>query len=604
MTDSGSFYDYYSRELTYLRQQGKLFAQKYPKVAQRLDFTAQESSDPHVERLLESFAYLTARLQKDIDDQFPRLTNGLLELLYPQFSHPLPSLSVAEFQVSPHKGKISEFHVIPRGTPLFIQTHEGTPCRFQTCYDVYLGPCHLVSAEILRASSDFPAASFFRSSRVLKLHLRSFAGGFKRLNLGSLRFFLEGSRLLKNSLCEGLFAQDATLAVTLGDPNHPEAVYELPARTLVHTGFKENEAVIPYPGHGHPGYRLMFEYFHFLEKFYFFTLENIFLPHDTQDITFYISLSERFSLKETEVSASNFKLHCTPIVNIFSKTSEPLRLDYRTHEYRLIPDVKEEKSLEIHSVAEVKAVREGSSQVETFYPYFSYGVHGNEKGKSFWISRRIPSTTPELGGTDVFLSFVDAHLDPSIPSERTVYATLLCTNRSLAHEIPVGAFLQPEKENPAAQIVCLQKPTLQYYPSTEGTSQWRLISHLNLNHLALSQGQESLEALREIIKLYGDLYTLGSFSELEALLDLKTSSVMRRFGKDAWRGFVSGTRIELTVDAEKDVQRNLFVFSSVLNHFFGLFASINSFTELTLYHSPTHEVWKTWQPLTGSKPLL
>ena len=194
-------------------------------------------------------------------------------------------------------------------------------------------------------------------------------------------------------------------------------------------------------------------------------------------------------------------------------------------------------------------------------------------------------------------------MNPHAPPTHTLFANVSCTNRFLAHEIPVESVLEPEKENPAAQIVCLHRPTLQYYPATEGTSQWRLVSQLSLNHLSLSNASTSLLALKEIVQLYADAQTSGSLPELDAILKMQTSSVIRRFGIDAWRGFVTGTHIQLTADREKDVQKNLFLFTSVLNHFFALFASVNSFTELALYNQ-NHEVWKTWHPMAGNQPLL
>jgi type VI secretion system protein ImpG len=604
LEDLEPFYDYYSRELTYLRHQGAQFAKKYPQVAQRLDFTLQESSDPHVERLLESFAYLTARLQRDIDDQFPRLTNALLSILYPQFVCCVPSLSIAEFVLSPDKGKLSDLYAIPKGTPLFINTNESETCRFQTCYDIVLGPYELVSAEIITPSSHLSCASMLASPRALKLCLRSFGEGFKRMNLKSLRFFLEGSRLFKNSMYEGLFAQETKIVALLGDPEAPDAVYELPSGSLSQVGFKPHESVIPYPGHAHPGYRLMFEYFHFPEKFYFFDIENIFLPQEARMLTFFISLSDAFTFKATDITAQHFRLHCSPVVNLFSKISEPVRLNHRVHEYRLIADLKHEKTTEIHSISEVKATVDGSSRLETFDPYFSYSHQTSREKSAFWISRRMPSLNPDFGGTDVFLSFIDQHMDPHLPPAHTAFAHILCTNRFLAHEIPVEALLEPERENPAARIVCLYRPTLQYYPTSEGTSQWRLISQLGLNHLSLSNDHTSLLALKEIVHLYADAQASGSLPELDAILKMETSSVMRRFGLDAWRGFIAGTRIRLTVDPERNTQKDLFLFASVLNHFFSLFAGINSFTELELYNQNSNEVWKTWHPIAGSKPLL
>ena len=597
-----SFYDYYSRELTYLRQQGSQFAQKHPKVAQRLDFTSQVSSDPHVERLLESFAFMAARLQQDIDQQYPRLTNALLGILYPQFINPLPSLSIAEFNFSPQKGKLSSTHTIQRETKLFVTNPEGETCRFQTCYDVSLRPIEVKAAEVIFSATQPDCLPYLTSNRALKLTLKSFNQGFKSIGLTDLRFFLEGSRLFKNSLYEGLFAQENTVVIQNTSSN--PFLIALPAGSLKQVGFKPHESVVPYPKHAHPGYRFLFEYFHFPEKFYFFDIDPIVLPDETSELTIFISLADSFTYKANAITAGNFRLHCSPIINLFNKTSEPIRLDYQRHEYRLIGDLKHEKTTEIHSISQVQTTLEGTSLIRNFKPYFSYDHLKQHDQACFWNARRVPALNNHLGGTDIFLSFVDQNMDPAIPTTQNVFAQLLCTNRALAPEFSAGTLLQPEQENPAAQIICLYRPTLPYYPSTEASSQWRFISQLSLNYLALSNDAVSLQALKEIIQLYAGEQDSSVLPELETIHSLKTKSVMRRFGLDAWRGFVSGTHIQLIIDLEKDVQKNTFLFASVLNHFFALFASVNSFTQLELYQHNNKGSWKTWPPMSGSKPLL
>ncbi|MGI4851445.1 MAG: type VI secretion system baseplate subunit TssF [Janthinobacterium lividum] len=231
-----SFYDYYSRELMYLRQQGMQFAHKHPKVAQRLDFTAQISSDPHVERLLESFAFMTARLQQDIDQQYPRLTNALLGILYPQFINPLPSLSIAEFTFSSQKGKLSDTHIVPRTTKLFVTNPEGETCRFQTCYDVALRPIEVQAAEVILSAAEPECLPYLSTTRALKLTLKSVNQGFKSMNLTDLRFFLEGSRLFKNSLYEALFAQEGS--VVIQSKSVKPFLISLPTGSLKHSWFQ------------------------------------------------------------------------------------------------------------------------------------------------------------------------------------------------------------------------------------------------------------------------------------------------------------------------------------------------------------------------------
>ena len=99
---------YYERELDYLRKSAAQFAEKYPKVASRLVLEPTKCEDPHVERLLEAFAFLAARIHLKLDDDFPEITEGLLSIVYPQLFRPIPSMSVVEFQLDSEKGKLGE----------------------------------------------------------------------------------------------------------------------------------------------------------------------------------------------------------------------------------------------------------------------------------------------------------------------------------------------------------------------------------------------------------------------------------------------------------------------------------------------------------------
>ena len=138
---------YYERELTVLRQMGAEFAAKYPKVASRLMIETDKCEDPHVERMLEAFSFLAARVHLKIDDEFPEITESLLSILYPHYLRPVPSMSVAEFQVDPAAVQPQSGLKLERGSLLRSRPIAGVPCRFRTCYDVTFWPIAVAEAE-------------------------------------------------------------------------------------------------------------------------------------------------------------------------------------------------------------------------------------------------------------------------------------------------------------------------------------------------------------------------------------------------------------------------------------------------------------------------
>lgn len=506
MSDKGEeeLLRYYQQELSYLRKMGTGFAEQYPSVAGRLNLGEQECADPHVERLLESFAFLTGRIQYNIDREFPAIPSALLDILYPHLQSQVPSMAIAQFEVDPAQGsKLVAGFPIERGTPLFARTGEGPVCQFRTCYPLVLWPLQVVDAKLAEAGPQ---------GRLLAIRLQALPGITldKVELLDSLRFYVRGDPALVSLLCEMLFHQASEVhilpAVGTRLPGHVPILgtdSRLPASSLAPVGFGADDAVLPYPPHAHPAYRLLQEYFAFPKKFAFFQVNNLDLktyapatqgtpPPTAFDI--YVTFagdqlqSRRGAIERAEalVDEETFCLGCTPIINLFPQTTEPLRLDYRQPEYTLAPDAHRWRTTEIYSIEQVTAVSEQGTTTKTLAPLFGLDNAAERKNqKAFWYARRSQAN-PHLPGTEMVLSFVDLAFNPRLPDVQVVYAQTLCTNRDLAEHLPPGARLQVEQSVPVRMITCLDKPTPEIMLARDDTALWRLVSQLSLNHLSLT----------------------------------------------------------------------------------------------------------------------
>ncbi len=604
MSSNKHFFDYFQREVAYLRHEGARFASTFPKVANRLDFSNVESSDPHVERLLQSFSFLTARLQKDVEDLFPRISNALLETLYPQFIAPLPSYTITKFDLSDETGKLTgRFHV-KQGTQLYVHGNDGEICRFQTSMGLDLYPLKMMKVDII-PTLDLPKkAGHFSTSRVLRIHLKSMAGGLFELDLQKIRFHISGSPILQNKLYEALFLGEARTAMSYGPLTKPERYKPPLPKLTTPVGFAEHESVMPYPDHGHPGFRLLQEYFAYPQKFMFFDVDASGLKTASKECTLYIELDDTVGLDNKDIDVDNIQLGCVPTVNLFKKISEPIRIDHKSVEYRLLADQRRDNTTEIHSVQRVLGSVEGERDPIEFSPYFSYTHAESEREQSrFWHARRSYSNDPKRPGNDTYLSFVDYDFDIMQPANQSVYAEVLCTNRTLAQSMTAGTELQSDESMPVTRIYCLDRPTPQRYMNRETMSQWRLISHLALGHLSLSDSEVSLKILKEIVAQYGDFGDGNTIPEINMIHNFKADRVARRLGYDAWRGFVHGTKFTLTLTDNISRDTNTFLFSHVLNHVLPQFASINSFSELEVNRNNIRGTWKQWHPRSGNKAL-
>lgn len=607
MNDREDLLRAYWRELTYLRTMGAAFAETYPKVAGRLELGQGPSPDPHVERLIESFAFLTARIQHNLDSEFPEIAAELLNVLHPHYLKPVPSMTVARFEVDPDRGKLTTGHLVPKHTPLFAESPNGPVCRLRTCYPVTLWPVEVASAGFeSTAQFDFLDRETGVAT-VLRLRVEA-AGGtsLSELDLGSLRFFLNGDRMLVDTLYELLFCHCRGVALLPEGSSRP---VRLPPSVIQPVGFGADEEVLPYPRHSHPAYRLVQEYFTFPEKFLFFDLGGL-AAHGSERAFDVLVLLGRVPRERLLVSRETFVLGCTPVINLFPKTSEPVRVDHRKSEYLLVPDKFREKTTEIHSILSVSGSSDPRKRVRVYEPFYSFSHHMSERGHAtYWHSRRVPSLRKDVPGTDTILSLLDLDFRPERPAGETIYAHTLCTNRALASELPEGALLQTDEGMPVARIVCLSKPTPQISPPTDGSSLWRLVSHLSLNYLSFTGagragGEEALKALREVLKLYCFSEHAPAHQQIQGIREMALEPTVRRVGGEGWRGFRRGTQVTLTFDESAYVGGGAFLLASVLNRFFALYASINSFSQLVIKSQQREGEWKRWPPMAGEQTVL
>src|SRR6202050_4519110 len=267
---------YYERELDYLRKSSAQFSAKHPKVASRLVLEPTKCEDPHVERLLEAFAFLAARVHLKMDDEFPEITEGLLTIVYPQLVRPLPSMSVVEFQLDPEKGKLTSGLKIDRNTPLYSKPIGGVPCTFRTCYDTPIWPLTVSAIELSAPSRLKPAVKTSDSAWAVRVELRCARDiTFLGLNPDRLRFYLDGESGLVNILYELLFSRLNRIVVRDLTAGSRLAPGPLPASAVKAVGFGLEEGMVSYPTSTFAGHRLLMEYFAFPEKFFFVDLTGL-----------------------------------------------------------------------------------------------------------------------------------------------------------------------------------------------------------------------------------------------------------------------------------------------------------------------------------------
>ncbi|HXB72172.1 MAG TPA: type VI secretion system baseplate subunit TssF [Candidatus Acidoferrales bacterium] len=605
---------YYERELTWLRQMGAQFADKYPKVASRLLIEPGKCEDPHVERLLEAFAFLAARVHLKVDDEFPEITQALLGIVYPHFIRPIPSMSIVEFQVDVEQGRLTSGLKIDKESMLYSRPVGGVPCKFRTCYDTTLWPLAVTAAAWTSPDRLQPALRAADAAHALRLELRSAPDTpFPKLGIDRLRFHLFGEGSMVHVLYELLCSK--LTAVVVRDPSNPRLPpLTLPPSCVRPVGFAEDEGMLPYPRRSFSGYRLLQEYFAMPEKFLFVDVTGLDAAwgagfKSTAELVFLISNAgsdDRRQRLEIGISPKTFRLGCTPIINLFPQTAEPLLMDQHKYEYPVIPDIRRPAATEVFSIDSVTSIDAATRETVTYQPFYSYRHETFQRQlECFWTASTRLSTRANDDALDVFLALVDRSMRPAFPSADTLTIRTTCSNRNLPARLPFGSEdtdFELETSAPIKRIVALKKPTVPLRPRTNKASLWQLVSHLSLNYLSLVS--EGRDALQQILRLYDFTDSPVAQRMIEGIAALNSRPHFARLVSENGISFVRGTRVELALDEEQFVGGGVYLFASVIEQFLALYASLNSFTQLVATVRERKEVLREWPPRAGQNILI
>jgi type VI secretion system protein ImpG len=617
--------DYYNRELRHLRELGGEFARSFPKVAGRLGLDAFECADPYVERLLEGFAFLAARVQLKIDAEFPRFTEHLLEMLCPHYLGPTPSMAVVQLRPDPKQGAPAGGFLVPRGTALTSSLRPGdaTSCEYRTGQDVTLWPLEITKLGHTSFVGDLGASTSFSRRPVrgsLRLRLRTTNGmPFSALSLETLRVFVRGSDATSLRLYELLVC--ASLGVTARATS--ETAVNGPAAGAVEpVGFEDDQGLLPSLSRSFHGYRLLHEYFAFPNRFLFADLTGLKACVKRcagQEIEVIVALDRHDPAVEAAINLDHLSLFCAPAINLFPKKADRIHLNDREHEYHVVADRSRPLDFEVHSIVEVHGYGTKGEQRRTFAPF--YASHAStaspEDSAFFTVQRRsrLPSSgnaasgprSSYLGG-EVFVALVDGNQGPFRSDLRQLAVETLCTNRDLPLRMPVGEgrtdfFL--ESGAPVESVRCVAGPSPPLPSIAWGETSWRLISHLSLNYLSLTDTADGqgATALRELLHLYGDLSDAGVRRQIEGVRSAVGRPIVRRLPLEGPASFARGVEVTLECDEAAFEGTSVVLLGLVLDRFFAKYVSINSFTETVLRSTQRGEIAR-WPMKIGRLPSL
>lgn len=614
---------YYNQELQHLREMGAEFAQQFPKIAARLRMDGVEVGDPYVERLLEGFAFLASRIQLKIDAEFPRFTERLLEIVYPSYLNPTPSMLVAQVQPVLGDATLAAGIQLPRGSELRSAPIRGThtECRFRTGQALELWPLEITAISYFSHAANLPLSrtpEWRKYGGGLRIRLKATAGlDFSRLSLQDLRLYCGANDDVAYRLHE-LICGHTLGALVL--PTEGALNQQVLAGEVVRpVGFEDEHALLPVTLPGFAGYRLLQEYFAFPQRFLFFDLLGVgpalrALGGSEAEIVLLFNRGDT-SLQQT-VDAQSLSLHCVPAINLFEQRCDRIQVSPRTHDFHVVVDRARPMDFEIIELLELSGYGQGLDSEKRFKPLYA-AFHTEDHGhEAYFATQREPRLLSEKQrregprssyiGSELFITVVDATEAPYPGTLQQLAPRALCSNRDLPLLMSPGDdALRLELTAPVDAVRTIKGPSRPLSAMREGRLAWRFINQLSLNHLSLldTDAEHGAAALRELLRLYASEADSAQMRQIEGLRSVRTEVVVRRLPMGGPIAFGRGVRIDLEIDDLAFQGASPFLLGCVLERYFARHVSMNGFTEMRLRSAARGEIL-VGRPMIGTRPIL
>ena len=601
----------FNKELSYIRHQAASFAKAYPKLAGHLNITPNKIENPDISRLIEAVALMNSKIRLELEGQFPRLAESVLNMLAPNFNAPIPPMAMIQLQPLPN---LSKTLFLEKGSVIESRPVNGEPCYFQLGFDTEVLPLTVSRSQFTPHNQQTPRVGSYEEAQcVLTLHLVTTTHNVKleTLNLKRVRLHLKGQINLVYRLYEALLTDCLQLVVT--DTRQSSTVI-LRKDHLLAVGFDDDSILLPRDSRTPIAYTLLSEFLTFPEKFLFI---DIILPDDVAWNNFDQTILLHFYFKtahpafEQYTNRDNFALNAAPMINLFEQRLEPITLMHHTLDYAIDPAPENRLHKEIYQLTEVAKI-DGSGNAEVVSPLYTQKFkHLDAENTCFYQMMRTQGEPVEGQidhGTDITLSLVNTQLDLTESKAHVLSISALCTNRDLVNQLPFGGAeprLKLSEGSRSVNIQCLTKPTKALRLGSHQNNLWSVVALLQMNFTHLLE-KHDIEQLKSLLMLFSHPDNVMLDSLLRALISIESKQIIAR-NPNCCVGitsFCQGVEIILELDEERFITQSAYLFSSVLDQLFALAVSINAFTQLTIKNKGKRKTLYQWQSRLGSKALV
>jgi type VI secretion system protein ImpG len=590
---------YFDAQMRLLTQAGKQFAESYPEHAGQLNIESVKDRDPHVERLLEGVAYLTANIQKRLDESVPEVAEQVLRQLCPILLNNYPSTTVFKFTPD---FSMQRPLVIEKGLEIRAKTQANkVDCRFSTCHDLTLVPFVV---------SDARCKETYQGS-VLRIKIKGICQENKgKHRVSTLRFYLHGDTALITSLYHLLMTGSEAIICDFG-PRYSEFNATLGVQQGTAAHLDQNNALLCSAASSHPGYALLHDYFNAKDRFHFIDIKGfdaVLMPSGCDTFELVIKSSVKLPSGH-KLSADNIQLNCVTGVNLFKQDAEPIRITPDRSDYMIVADQDKLEQIHVFAVDTVYGVEVGTGQRHAYLPRYKHILGDN----SHLYTLSLQDIGADVVSHYIQIPFLHNHnkqhnkqqikqqqgklKNQTAQQYESISLTVTAYNgRWPRHVIKQGQLNQGGEGLPdQVSVANIGRPS-NYRKRAEQSTHWQLISLLNLKFSSITQIDE-FKRLLHLFDWSGRAENGRRIAAIEKISSEQVNQIKRGI-------FIQGAEIKITLDESKFIcLSDCYHFSAVLHHFLVLYAPINQTVQTRVICIPSYTEF-FWSIELGKSALL
>ena len=633
-----AFRDAYERELDILYERSAEFADEYPGLADRLGGLLRDNTDPAVAGLLEGTAFMAARVQLKLDDEFATFTTELLEQIFPDSLAPIPSCMLIEAEPLRERAADPAPPHYPRGGLVeapFRDADKRIVCHYSLAAPLDLLPLALTglayhdrTAPLAALGQDPDPAT--RAGLVIGLR---HVGDKPLSQLGADRigFHIVADRALAAAVYEQIHTGVTRASLRWLNRNGDPVFVRLRPDQIDQIGFDPDETLFDRNSRLFEGFALLRDFFAFPQKFMGFRLTG--MAHALAGVAaseaqLILEMDRADDVVARQLKTGDLRLNCVPAVNLFEERSNQIRLGDRLPEYPVTPDSARLTQIEVQRILDVHASFGSARDRTEVLPLYALPPAGAASRAALYYTARRKPRRPTLAerraglrsdyrGTETFISIHEPPVAPDSPQAQRLHIRALCSNRNLPNALPLNE--NDPLHLTADQRLCLRciagpTPPREAMTETEragphrtqqGEVYWRLMSYLALNHFGLDDrfGRDGAASLREMLSLFIDLSDNVTEAQIAGITALSVRPVTRSIRRPEGFFPARGLEISITYDEPAFEGTGIIPLAAVIDRFMAEYVSVNSFSQ-TVTISRQRGVIRRWPPRTGQGPLI